>query len=72
MVLLRGPSRNKWPIELAKISGEIRFARGWKEFLSDHCVGYGWLLVFRYSGQSQFLETVFFQSSCEDPYASLA
>uniref|UniRef100_A0A453LW52 TF-B3 domain-containing protein n=3 Tax=Aegilops tauschii subsp. strangulata TaxID=200361 RepID=A0A453LW52_AEGTS len=72
MVSLRGPSGNKWPVELAKISGELCFARGWKEFLSDHRVGYGYLLVFRYDGQSQFSVTVFLPSSCEAPYASLA
>ncbi|VAI92014.1 unnamed protein product [Triticum turgidum subsp. durum] len=72
LVSLRGPSGNKWPVELAKISGELCFARGWKEFLSDHRVGYGYLLVFRYDGQSQFSVTIFLPSSCEAPYASLA
>ncbi|KAM3278083.1 hypothetical protein ACQJBY_045760 [Aegilops geniculata] len=72
MVSLRGPSGNKWPVELAKISGELCFARGWKEFLSDNRIGYGYLLVFRYDGQSQFSVTVFLPSSCEAPYAFLA
>ncbi|KAF7067673.1 hypothetical protein CFC21_073531 [Triticum aestivum] len=72
MVSLRGPSGNKWPVELAKISGELRFARGWKEFLSDNRIGYGYMLVFRYEGQSQFSVIIFLPSSCEDPYASLA
>ncbi|XP_037431450.1 B3 domain-containing protein Os11g0197600-like isoform X2 [Triticum dicoccoides] len=72
MVSLRGPSGNKWSVELAKISGELLFARGWKEFLSDNRIGYGYLLVFRYDGQSQFSVTIFLPSSCEDPYAYLA
>ncbi|XP_044970658.1 B3 domain-containing protein Os11g0197600-like isoform X1 [Hordeum vulgare subsp. vulgare] len=72
MVSLRGPSGNKWSVELTKISGELCFARGWKEFLYDHRVRYGYLLVFRYDGQSQFSVTVFLPSSCEAPYASLA
>ncbi|XP_044970656.1 uncharacterized protein LOC123430889 [Hordeum vulgare subsp. vulgare] len=72
VVYLRGPSGNKWPVELAKISGELCFARGWKEFLRDHRVMYGYLLVFRYDGQSQFSVTVFLPSYCEAPYASLA
>ncbi|XBI58851.1 hypothetical protein VPH35_040018 [Triticum aestivum] len=71
-VSLRGPSGNLWPVELAKISGELCFARGWKEFLCDHCIVYGYLLVFRYDGNSQFSVTVFSPSSCEAPYAFLA
>lgn len=72
VVYLRGPSGNQWPVELAKISGELCFAHGWKEFLCDHRIMYGYLLVFRYDGQSQFSVTVFLPSSCEAPYASLA
>ena len=72
MVSLRGPSGNKWPVELAKISGELLFARGWKEFLCDHRIVYGYLLVFRYDGKSQFSVTVFLPTSCEAPYAFLA
>ncbi|XP_044970657.1 CWF19-like protein 2 [Hordeum vulgare subsp. vulgare] len=72
VVSLRGPSGNLWPVELAKISGELCFGRGWKEFLCDHRIGYGYLLVFRYDGQSQFSVTVFLPSSCEAPNVSLA
>ncbi|KAF7003833.1 hypothetical protein CFC21_019116 [Triticum aestivum] len=71
-VSLRGPSGNLWPVELAKISGELCFACGWKEFLCDHRIVYGYLLVFRYDGNSQFSVTVFLPSSCEAPYAFLA
>ncbi|KAF7011242.1 hypothetical protein CFC21_025571 [Triticum aestivum] len=72
VVSLRGPSGNLWPVELAKISGELCFARGWKEFLCDHRIVYGYLLVFRYDGKSQFSVTVFLPTSCEAPYAFLA
>lgn len=52
VVSLRGPSGNKWQVELDKMSGELSFVHGWKEFLSDHRVMYDCLLVFYYDGQS--------------------
>lgn len=72
MVFLRGPSGNKWRVELVANNMELCFVHGWKEFLSDNRIQPGYFLVFCYNGQSQFSVTVFDSAAHEAPYAFLS
>ncbi|CAO2143572.1 unnamed protein product [Urochloa humidicola] len=59
LVSLKGPSGNTWKAELTSDSEGWFFGQGWKEFVMDHSVKYGHVLVFTYDGLSRFSVTVF-------------
>ncbi|OWM75058.1 hypothetical protein CDL15_Pgr021409 [Punica granatum] len=49
-VYLRGPSGNYWWVKLIEESGNLYLARGWPEFIKDHSIGLGHVLVFKFDG----------------------
>ncbi|CAO2148111.1 unnamed protein product [Urochloa humidicola] len=59
LVSLKGPSGNTWKAELTSDSEGWFFGQGWKEFVTDHSVKYGHVLVFTYDELSRFSVTVF-------------
>ncbi|XP_042384048.1 B3 domain-containing protein Os11g0197600-like [Zingiber officinale] len=72
MVSLRGPSGNVWDVELVDSSNGLRFESGWKEFVTDHAIETGDILVFRFDGCSCFSVLVFDATACEKEVAFLA
>jgi B3 DNA binding domain len=44
---------------------DLYFESGWRDFVFDHSIQTGELLVFRYEGQSSFSVLLFDQSACE-------
>lgn len=68
VALLKGPSGRVWRVELKEIDGIVYFFKGWKEFVESHSLCIGYLLVFRYDGNSQFNVLIFDTSACEKEY----
>ncbi|KAK1296252.1 hypothetical protein QJS10_CPB15g01695 [Acorus calamus] len=62
---LQGPSGNIWPVNLITKEGHTFFENGWQEFVRDHSIKCGNVLVFRYDGDSHFKVQVFDSSGCE-------
>lgn len=71
IVQLKDPTSKIWQVTLEKIDGEIYFKSGWKKFVDFHSLGYGYMLVFNYVGNSHFTVQVFDTSTCENEYPSL-
>eukprot|EP00268_Persea_americana_P018357 TRINITY_DN19129_c0_g1_i3.p1 TRINITY_DN19129_c0_g1~~TRINITY_DN19129_c0_g1_i3.p1 ORF type:complete len:480 (+),score=94.54 TRINITY_DN19129_c0_g1_i3:288-1727(+) len=68
VALLKGPSGRVWRVELKETDGIVYFLKGWKEFVDSHSLSIGYLLVFRYDGNSQFNVLIFDRSACEKEY----
>ncbi|XP_037445999.1 B3 domain-containing protein Os11g0197600-like [Triticum dicoccoides] len=68
-VLLRGQSGNKWLAELDSDTEGFFFIHGWKEFVIDHSIGEGNLLLFCYDGYGQFSVNIFNGMCVEKPSA---
>ncbi|XVF63962.1 hypothetical protein PTKIN_Ptkin09bG0128700 [Pterospermum kingtungense] len=64
-VLLKGPSRYGWVVELVQENADLFFGEGWADFVRDHCLECGDILVFRYDGDLVFDVKVFDESTCE-------
>lgn len=65
-VALRGPSGVTWTVGITAKEDTLFFKHGWQEFVKDHALGPNDMLVFRYSGESQFDVLMFDgQSLCE-------
>ncbi|KAJ4818971.1 B3 domain-containing protein [Rhynchospora pubera] len=62
---LRGQSGHKWQVDLMQSKDDLYFESGWKDFVFDHSIQAGEILVFRYEGQSNFSVQVFDRSACE-------
>ncbi|KAK3000132.1 hypothetical protein RJ639_023888 [Escallonia herrerae] len=64
-ILLKGPSGNKWPVELTREEDDVFFQNGWGGFVVDHGLEETDFLVFRYNGSSSFSVLIFDASGCE-------
>ncbi|KAK3011724.1 hypothetical protein RJ639_012287 [Escallonia herrerae] len=64
-ILLKGPSGNKWPVELTREEDDVFFQNGWGGFVVDHGLEETDFLVFRYIGSSAFSVLIFDASGCE-------
>uniref|UniRef100_A0A6N2N9U6 TF-B3 domain-containing protein n=1 Tax=Salix viminalis TaxID=40686 RepID=A0A6N2N9U6_SALVM len=65
LVSLLGPSGDVWTADLNQENEGVLFSNGWSEFVRDHFLECGDLLVFRYHGELCFSVQVFDQSACE-------
>ncbi|XP_050254198.1 B3 domain-containing transcription factor VRN1-like [Quercus robur] len=57
-----------WQVGLEKADKSIWFCDGWKDFAEYHCICYGYFLVFRYEGNSNFHVLVFDKTATEIQY----
>ncbi|KAG9446316.1 hypothetical protein H6P81_012444 [Aristolochia fimbriata] len=57
-------SGRRWPVKLCTVKGSLAFKCGWRDFVLDHSLEYGDLLLFRYI-DSHFLVEIFGTSACE-------
>ncbi|KAL6012099.1 hypothetical protein ACLOJK_002575 [Asimina triloba] len=66
-VSVKGPSGNVWHLDLVEDAKGLLFQDGWKEFARENCLEVGYLLVFRYDGNScTFAMRVFDTSGCDN------
>ncbi|KAL2905745.1 hypothetical protein RDABS01_004455 [Bienertia sinuspersici] len=64
-VILRGPSGNCWITTLAKRREDFVLQNGWQNFVKDHNLNEGDLLVFHYVEDSLFEVMIFDATACE-------
>ncbi|KAB1207422.1 B3 domain-containing transcription factor VRN1 [Morella rubra] len=62
------PSGRVWQVGLKKDEKKIWFHEGWQDFVKSNSVGYGYFLVFRYEGNSNFYVLVFDTTATEIQY----
>ncbi|GAB2285205.1 hypothetical protein Dimus_019656 [Dionaea muscipula] len=61
-----------WEVELVKSGEGFWLRRGWDKFMKGFSIGYGYLLVFRYEGNSRFHVIIFDLSATEVEYPLMA
>ncbi|ONK58419.1 uncharacterized protein A4U43_C09F12350 [Asparagus officinalis] len=71
-VYLKGQSGSVWGVNMVKNCDGFSFEDGWKDFVVDHSLIMGDLLIFRYNGSLRFEVLVFDSSACEKRKAFLA
>lgn len=54
-----------WNIRVHKIGTNIYLKEGWREFLEDHSIGDGELMIVRYDGRMQFSIQIFDKNHIE-------
>ncbi|XP_061973624.1 B3 domain-containing transcription factor VRN1-like [Populus nigra] len=62
------PSGNEWQVGITKEHNNIWFDEGWQKFVEHHSIGSGYLVVFRYRGDSNFSVLIFDMTACEIQY----
>ncbi|KAL6012100.1 hypothetical protein ACLOJK_002576 [Asimina triloba] len=62
---VKGPNGNVWHLDLVEDAKGLLFQDGWKEFARENCLEVGYLLIFRYDGNSCFTMQVFDTSGCD-------
>ncbi|KAK1355853.1 hypothetical protein POM88_049109 [Heracleum sosnowskyi] len=68
-VSLNAPSGLQWSVEVKRDKGKVWLQNGWPEFANFYAIGFGYLLVFEYEGDSKFQVLVFDTSSLEIDYS---
>ncbi|XP_054814670.1 B3 domain-containing transcription factor VRN1-like [Prosopis cineraria] len=59
------PDGLAWKMELEKSENEVCFCKGWQEFVKYYSISFGFFLVFKYEGNSQFSVVIFDVSGAE-------
>ncbi|XP_074335332.1 B3 domain-containing transcription factor VRN1-like isoform X2 [Apium graveolens] len=67
-VSLTTPSGSQWLVELKRHKGEVWLQNGWPEFAKFYSICFGYLLVFKYNGDSNFRVSIFEPSALEIDY----
>ncbi|GAB2285203.1 hypothetical protein Dimus_019654 [Dionaea muscipula] len=62
------PDGTVWEVELVKSGEGFCLRRGWDKFMKGFSIGYGYLLLFRYEGNSHFHVIIFDLSATEVEY----
>ncbi|CAI9774568.1 unnamed protein product [Fraxinus pennsylvanica] len=57
-----------WCVRLEKVEESLWFHDGWEKFVEDHSVSYGYFLLFKYNGNSNFNVHVFDLTATEVHY----
>ncbi|MCO5610482.1 hypothetical protein L7F22_064720 [Adiantum nelumboides] len=65
-VQLEGPSGEKWNVSMqGQTLGSLAFTKGWAEFVTDHGLSVGDLLLFKLLSRSFFSVTMYGHDGCE-------
>ncbi|XP_063942950.1 B3 domain-containing transcription factor VRN1-like [Daucus carota subsp. sativus] len=67
-ISLKVPGGSVWPIKLKRHKNKVWLQKGWPEFAEHYSIGFGYLLVFEYQGDSKFQVLVFDPSGLETDY----
>ncbi|KAK7857191.1 B3 domain-containing transcription factor VRN1 [Quercus suber] len=70
LAFLTLPNGAKWEVGLTKHEGEVWLQKGWREFAEYYSLKLGYLVVFRYEGNSHFHVLIFDPSATEVDYPS--
>ncbi|KAJ0013902.1 hypothetical protein Pint_21659 [Pistacia integerrima] len=62
------PNGRVWQVGVVKERGKIWFGNGWSEFVENHSINTGHLLVFRFRSNSNFHVVIFDMSAFESEY----
>ncbi|XP_028783074.1 putative B3 domain-containing protein Os04g0346900 [Neltuma alba] len=57
-----------WRMELKKSENEVCFGKGWREFVKYYSIKFGFILAFKYEGNSHFSLVIFDVSAAEIHY----
>lgn len=66
--ILRGPSGDKWDVNVCKNTNGIYLQDGWQQFLRDHSLRNYEFLIFKYDGDLCFEVQIFSMDGCEKVY----
>lgn len=68
-IRLELPCGLRWDVGLTKCDGKVWIGEGrWADFSNHYSLGHGYLLVFRYEGNSRFHVLIFDKSTTEIDY----
>lgn len=67
-VSLNTPSGSQWLVDVKRHEGKVWLQNGWPELANFYSIGFGYLLVFEYKGNSKFQVLIFHPSSMEIDY----
>ena len=65
LLKIKDSSYCAWNIRVHQNGTGVFLKEGWREFLEDHCIGDGELLVVRYDGRMQFSIQIFDKNRVE-------
>lgn len=72
--ILKSSTGKSWEVKVGGGEGSLWLEEGWLDFVSEHDISVGELLVFRYDGNMTFHVTIFGISTCErhqQPFAEM-
>ncbi|KAL9235577.1 hypothetical protein vseg_010323 [Gypsophila vaccaria] len=64
-IFLEDCNRQRWGVFLTNVKGSLTLGKGWHNFVMDHEIEMGDLLVFHYFKDSHFLVEIFGRSGCQ-------
>ncbi|KGN53194.1 hypothetical protein Csa_015033 [Cucumis sativus] len=67
-VVLIVPNGGVWEVGLEKFNGQIWFNHSWNKFIDYYSIDYGFLLIFKYEGNSSFHVLIFDTTTFEIQY----
>ncbi|XP_077224296.1 B3 domain-containing protein REM9-like isoform X2 [Tasmannia lanceolata] len=68
IAVLKSPLGKSWPVKVKGRINGVFFEEGWEDFVTDHGLCSGDILVFRYDGNMVFHVTVFDKTACNKRY----
>lgn len=64
--LLTVPNGGVWQVGLEKANGQIWFCDGWNKFIDYYSIKFGFLLLFKYEGDSSSFQVLIFDRSASE------
>ncbi|XP_010932291.1 B3 domain-containing protein Os01g0905400-like [Elaeis guineensis] len=64
-ICLQNSFGQRWRVKIALVHGSLAFAHGWRNFVLDHVIKVGELLIFKHVSKRVISAQIFATSSCE-------
>ncbi|XP_077224516.1 putative B3 domain-containing protein Os04g0347400 isoform X2 [Tasmannia lanceolata] len=71
IAVLKSPLGKSWHVKVRGHINGVFFEEGWEDFVEDHGLCSGDILVFRFEGNMVFHVTIFDETACEKNYSPL-
>ncbi|XP_077224926.1 B3 domain-containing protein REM10-like isoform X2 [Tasmannia lanceolata] len=71
IAVLKSALGKSWPVKVKGCINGVFFEEGWEDFVADHGLSSGDILLFRYEGNMVFDVTVFDKTACDRRYPPL-
>ncbi|XP_077224922.1 B3 domain-containing protein REM10-like [Tasmannia lanceolata] len=68
IAILKSPLGKSWSVKVKGCINGVFFEKGWEDFVAEHSLCSGDILVFQYEGNMVFNVTVFDKTACEKSY----